>query len=129
MSEPPIPVALRAAPRRVRLPSFAALLVATSLAIVGAGPSAARAQDGARVQVEVTGADGRPSDATVVLTPRGGGAALQCRTRAGRCDLQAVPRGRYVLTATPASEGRPPLPLVIWVPPRVASVDVRVRLR
>lgn len=109
---------------RARL--FATLLLA-GLAVGPVGVGAA--QDTVEVRVTVTGAGGQPSDATVTLTPQEGGAVRTCRTSGGRCRLAAVPHGRYVVTATAAADGSPPLPRVVWVPPRVPSVAISVRLR
>ena len=109
--------------RRAHTPPFLALLLVMGLAAV------ALAQDSARVSVSVSGGDGAPTDATVTLTPQEGGPSVSCRTSQGRCEIANVPRGRYVVTAAPTTSGQPPLPQVVWVPPRVPSVDVRVRLR
>ena len=88
----------------------------------------ADAQDTATVHVVVTHDGGASADAWVTLTPEGGGAARDCHTENGACRIEGVLPGRYVVTATPAGPGRPPLPRVVPVPARVPSIEVRVRL-
>ena len=103
--------------------SFAALAVAGVLLTA----AAARAQ--ATVIVQVRTAEGEPGRATVVLSPQeGDGASHRCRAVDGRCRIPGVPAGRYVVTARPLGEGRPPIPRPVPIPPD-GEVTVSVTLR
>ena len=102
---------------------LASILVAVSTLI------AAVALAQAAVVVQVRNASGDPAEATVTLTPEGGGAGpVSCRTTRGSCRIPGVPAGRYVVTAQPIAEGQPPIPRPIPIPPG-GEVTVSVTLR
>ena len=101
---------------------FAALLVASTLVAAVAFAQAA-------VVVQVRDASGSPAEATVTLTPEGSGAGpVSCRTTSGTCRIPRVPAGRYVVSAQPIAEGRPPIPRPVPIPPG-GEVTVSVTLR
>lgn len=81
-----------------------------------------------RVVVQVRTAGGTPGEATVTLTPEGGGASHSCRTSDGTCQLSNVPAGMYVVTARPTAEGEAPSPRTVPVVP-AGEVTISVTLR
>ena len=105
---------------------FRAILL--TLLVLGIPAAYASAQGTTVVHVRVTDREAHPADAWVNLVPEGGGDPLQCVTEGGSCDIRGVAPGRYVVTATPRGEGRPPLPRVVPVPTGVPSVELHVRL-
>jgi hypothetical protein len=99
------------------------------LAFVALTVCAAVAYAQATVVVQVRTAGGEPGQATVTLTPQdGGGSPHSCRATDGSCRISGVPAGRYVVTAQPIAEGRPPIPRPVPIPPR-GEVTVSVTLR
>lgn len=100
----------------------------TLLAFLLSVPFASFVHAQATILVQVHGAEGSPGEATVTLTPEGGGNAYSCRTTNGTCRLPSVPAGRYVVTAQPISGGRAPIARPIPIPPR-GDVTVSVTLR
>lgn len=98
-------------------------LLAVLAAFLSLWVAAVAFAQGTRVIVSVRTADGRSGEATVTLTPEGGGAPRSCRTSGGTCQLSEVPPGRYVVTAEPRSEGRPPIARPVPVPP---GTEVRI---
>jgi len=107
-----------------------ALLIHLSvlLTVVAGFCEVGEAQPTATVRVHVTDRAGETANAWVTLTPQEGGAAHDCRTQNGACEIEGVGPGRYIVTATPRDGGRPPLPRVVPVPARVPSIELRVRL-
>ncbi|MCC6876692.1 MAG: carboxypeptidase regulatory-like domain-containing protein [Sandaracinaceae bacterium] len=82
----------------------------------------------AEVVVQVRAPGGGTGEATVTLTPEGGGEARSCTTRNGTCRISGVPSGRYVVTAQPIGAGQPPVPRPVLIPPS-GQVTVSVPLR
>ncbi|HEY8430017.1 MAG TPA: carboxypeptidase-like regulatory domain-containing protein [Sandaracinaceae bacterium] len=100
--------------------SLLALLTVLAVAAVAVAQTA--------VVVHVRTASGGPGEARVTLTPEGGGTSHSCRTTRGTCRIASVPPGRYVVTAEPAGEGRPPEPRAVPIPPST-EVTISVTLR
>lgn len=100
-----------------------------TLLVLGTPVTLASAQGTTVVHVQVTDREGHPADAWVNLVPEeGDGHPQQCVTHDGACDIRGVAPGRYVVTATPRGEGRPPLARVVPVPAGVPSIELHVRL-
>lgn len=108
---------------RAPLSTIAAVLTALATLCLAAP---ALAQGGVAVSVRTV--DGASADATVTLTPEGGGRAHSCRTREGACQISGVPAGTYIVTAEPAGPGRAPLPRSVPVLPS-GQVRLSVTLR
>jgi len=71
----------------------------------------------ATVSVEVRSAKGQRAEGTVTLEARGASRRFTCTTRAGRCRIQGVPGGRYVVRLAP-KEGKAPPPRTVVIPPQ-----------
>ena len=108
------------------MPSSRALLL--TLLVLVTPAALASAQGTTVVHVHVTDREAHAAEASVQLVPEGGGDPQHCVTRDGACDIRGVAPGRYVVTATPRGEGRPPLPRVVPVPAGVPSMELHVRL-
>jgi hypothetical protein len=89
---------------------------------------AATAAADSTVVVRVRMLDGEPAEAVVTLTPVAGGAPQSCRTTRGTCRIAGVRGGNYIVTAEPVSNGEPPVPRRLLLPPD-GEVDVHVTLQ
>lgn len=98
------------------------LLVIAAVSLVASVASAE-----SLVVVHVRSLDGEPADAVVTFTPAGGGAPQSCRTSRGTCRISNVRGGNYIVTAEPVSEGEPPVPRRVLLPPD-GEVAVHVTL-
>lgn len=70
----------------------------------------------ALVEVELRDAGGKPADGEVRLEDASGKAVAHCTTKAGRCEMAAVPGGSYKARVTP-QDGTPPKPKSVMIPP------------
>lgn len=70
----------------------------------------------ALVVVEVRTPAGAAAEGTVVLAPLGEGATHRCTTKAGTCQMEKVPGGRYTVTVEPTA-GDAPAPRKVVIPP------------
>jgi len=84
-------------------------------------PSLALAED---LQITLTDHRGRVIDGQVVATPSGGGAAIRCTTRGGRCTLRTK-AGTYSVRATPLAGGSVPAKNVTVRAGRAASASLQ----
>ncbi len=93
------------------------LAAAALLSLSWASPASADA----KVMVQVRSASGASVEGTVLLTSAGGD-KFRCQTAGGRCQISAVPGGRYVVLFQP-KKGEPTAPRKVMIPP---SGDVKL---
>lgn len=94
------------------------------LGLAAVVPGLALAQ--AAVAVEVRSPSGAAAEGRVSLTSEGTpSASYTCQTQAGRCTIQGVPGGSYVVRFQPADGGEAPEPRRVMIPPS-GSATLRV---
>ncbi len=85
-------------------------------------PGLAWAED---VNVNLTDHRGRAIDGQVTATPSGGGAAVRCTTRGGRCTLRVSKAGGYSISARPLAGGNIPAKAITVRAGRAATANLQ----
>jgi len=86
------------------------------LLILGLLALTSTARADALVVVEISGQGERPVDGRVTLRSRDGSRTYECSTEEGRCSIDGVQGGSYVVTLAPERGQAPPARRVI-IPP------------